>query len=286
VKCDGVRPACNKCIQLRINCTYQPRNQKRKQRQGYIEKLENRLMEMERLLKSQAEAAASNLVSHSPSPSVSATSSSSPPLSSAMLPPSSVHADPTHYPMAAGVNANAGANAVPNIAAIGNATFLPPVPDDLLKHLLSLFFTFCYPLGPVIHPPTFYQQLNARRISPLLLWTMCANAARYSDHPTLQANQLLASGEFFAQRAKEHLVASQSTPKVHGVQAVVFLGIFEYAQGRASTAWVYMGMATRMAQSLKLHRLDDPNITSRHPERDSEWVAAHGGSATWWTAWA
>ncbi|KAI9595294.1 nuclear protein, partial [Syncephalis fuscata] len=47
VKCDGVRPSCNKCIQLRIQCAYQPRNQKRKQRQGYIEKLENRLLEME-----------------------------------------------------------------------------------------------------------------------------------------------------------------------------------------------------------------------------------------------
>jgi hypothetical protein len=172
-----------------------------------------------------------SLMSHSPSPSVSATSSSSPSISAATLPPASVRADPTRYPT----------TPVPNTAPIGNATYLPPVPDDLLKHLLSLFFTFCYPLGPMIHPPTFYKQLSARRISPLLLWTMCANSARYSDHPTLQANQLLASGEFFAQRAKEHLVASQSTPKVHGVQAVLFLGIFEYAQGRASTAWVYMG---------------------------------------------
>ncbi|RKP25618.1 fungal-specific transcription factor domain-containing protein, partial [Syncephalis pseudoplumigaleata] len=187
VKCDGVRPSCNKCIQLRIQCAYQPRNQKRKQRQGYIEKLENRLLEMERLLRTQTEAA----------------------------------------------NAAAAVAAVatdPNMAT------------------------------------QFAQMSGVSDTTSLMHQAMLGIMQDYNAPPA-------------------DLDLRLASPKVHGIQSVIFLGIFEYAQGRASTAWVYMGMATRMAQSLKLHRLDDPALASRRQEEPEDWVAQETKRRTWWVCY-
>ncbi|KAI9228080.1 MAG: hypothetical protein DHS80DRAFT_16133, partial [Piptocephalis tieghemiana] len=50
VKCNGQHPTCSRCAALNLECNYVPRTGKRKPRQGYIETLEQRLRDMERLL--------------------------------------------------------------------------------------------------------------------------------------------------------------------------------------------------------------------------------------------
>ncbi|KXN70438.1 nuclear protein, partial [Conidiobolus coronatus NRRL 28638] len=47
IKCDGTRPHCNNCIKNHLPCSFPLKTNKRGPRQGYIEKLEQRLERIE-----------------------------------------------------------------------------------------------------------------------------------------------------------------------------------------------------------------------------------------------
>lgn len=81
--------------------------------------------------------------------------------------------------------------------------------------------------------------------SPLLLTTICSHSARFVD-PSL--------GEILAGKVRillgEEIHRASSIPTT---QALLQLSARELAFGRISQAWLYSGMAFRMATDLGLH---------------------------------
>ncbi|KAG2347057.1 hypothetical protein BDR05DRAFT_877298 [Suillus weaverae] len=110
-----------------------------------------------------------------------------------------------------------------------------------------------------------------RNISPLLLLSMFSIAERYSpssslppSSPPLQSassfrepTTMWTAGDQFFNVAKKLLDNTYASSLPSTVQALLLLGYREIGIGAMAQAWVYTGIAVRMAQDLGMHRAAD-----------------------------
>ena len=116
--------------------------------------------------------------------------------------------------------------------------------------------------GNNFNPPS-PSQFGRRRlhISPLLLLAIFSVAARYTsthdnDKPPSESAMWTAGDEYLAE-AKRLLDLSYSASRPATCQALLLLGYREIGIGAMAQAWLYIGMAIRMAQDLGLHKNAD-----------------------------
>ena len=91
---------------------------------------------------------------------------------------------------------------------------------------------------------------------------MYAIAARYSTKndvppPPPDGTILWAAGDEYLDRAKVILNGLYASSRTTTVQALLLMGYREIGAGAMAQAWIYIGMAIRMAQDLGLHRSAD-----------------------------
>ncbi len=97
------------------------------------------------------------------------------------------------------------------------------------------------------------------RIPSLLLLAMFSIAARYSTAAALPPvpGAMWAAGDDFMADAKVILDSSYAQSRPSTCQALLLLGYREIGIGAMAQAWLYIGMAVRMAQDLGLHKNAD-----------------------------
>ncbi|KAJ1554383.1 hypothetical protein HK405_005227, partial [Cladochytrium tenue] len=271
IKCDGEKPSCGNCVRAGLLCSYARSARKRGPRSNYIESLENRLKEMEALLRpleqqhqpplSSAAAAASSY-GYPPSAGGGAT------LSDAMDQVRSDSDSPAFLQGGAGGAATAAArnsSVPPHVWASSQSPELttpspPPtsgsvsgIPPDAAKDLVDVFFEYVYPFIPIVHRNTF--MAGFAKESPLLLNAMYSLAARFSAHPSIRLNKdaMYTAGEAFYVKARQLVDHYMDVPTTSTVTALLLLASYAAGSGRGSAAWMYSGMAIRMAQELKLN---------------------------------
>jgi len=106
-----------------------------------------------------------------------------------------------------------------------------------------------------------------QHVSRLLLLAMFAVAARYSNtssppsprrsnspHPP---TPMWTAGDNYLSQAKTLLGRAYASSRSSTVQALLLLGYRELGIGAMAEAWMYTGMAVRMAQDLGMHRAAD-----------------------------
>lgn len=81
------------------------------------------------------------------------------------------------------------------------------------------------------------------------------------------------ASDFFAEKAQANIVSSMDCPSVPDVQSLCLLTMHHWGSGRGTRAYVYLGMATRMAQMFL------PQATSR----DEDFIAAETARRAIWT---
>ncbi|KAG1743751.1 fungal-specific transcription factor domain-containing protein [Suillus paluster] len=110
-----------------------------------------------------------------------------------------------------------------------------------------------------------------RHVSPLLLLSMFSIAERYSPSSSLPPSSppslspvsprdptpMWTAGDQYFNVAKTLLDSSYASSLPSTVQALLLLGYRELGIGAMAQAWVYTGMAVRMAQDLGMHRAAD-----------------------------
>ncbi|KAF7556886.1 hypothetical protein G7046_g6178 [Stylonectria norvegica] len=127
------------------------------------------------------------------------------------------------------------------------------VSDDLQTHLLGLFWCWQNSWHRFVPEQAFLRDFDSDRssrfCSPLLLLAIFSVASRYSDRPEvrLDVQDSDTAGEMFAAQAKVTLHYEFESPTTMTVQAAALLSIREMALDMESSAWVYCGLATRMA---------------------------------------
>ncbi|KAJ3041018.1 hypothetical protein HK097_002401, partial [Rhizophlyctis rosea] len=284
VKCDGTKPTCANCQRSNQSCSYSRGAKKRGPRAGYIESLENRLKEMEALLKplqsdgKMPEGGIPGFDGFPKSGSMGGPSAGS----SASSEGGDSHGDrggddfgssgQYFNSPAMGYNSPVQSSIQPTPSAI---------PPEATAELIELYFHYVYPIMPLIHKPTFMRNLPNE--SPLMLNAMYAVAARYSQHPAIRTNPnaLYNSGDVFYIKARELVDHYMDVPNVSTVNALLVLATYAAGSGRGSAAWMYSGMAIRMAQELKLNV--EPEFEEAYASANRlSWLERETRRRLWW----
>ncbi|KAH7911436.1 fungal-specific transcription factor domain-containing protein [Hygrophoropsis aurantiaca] len=176
-------------------------------------------------------------------------------------------------------------------SALEDDEFASKLPDAALQeHLLELYFTYVHPVFPVLHKAAFWESYRnggrtgetpespasdgqrtspspfhraRQRPPPLLLLAMFSIAARYSTSsassplPPPSSPAMWTAGDEYLAHAKIILDSTYASSRASTCQALLLLGFREVGIGAMAQAWVYVGMAVRMAQDLGLHRCAD-----------------------------
>ncbi|KAI0305366.1 fungal-specific transcription factor domain-containing protein [Multifurca ochricompacta] len=153
------------------------------------------------------------------------------------------------------------------------------------EELLEIYFAYVHPALPILHKQSFLEELRnghiscqsgssnfdtssssqfGRRrahISPLLLLAMFSVAARYTltqdgNRPPTES-AMWSEGDVYLAEAKRLLDSSYSSSRSATCQALLLMGYREIGIGAMAQAWLYVGMAIRMAQDLGIHKSAD-----------------------------
>ncbi|KAJ3098486.1 hypothetical protein HDU97_003985 [Phlyctochytrium planicorne] len=308
IKCDGLKPTCTNCSKSNNQCSYSRGAKKRGPRAGYIESLENRLKEMEALLQPlQPEVVVADMVRQNmevwPMMDKNAPDGTTRPLPMDKDGggPSSIGgrspSNLSHNDSSGSVDAEIigsqgfshrqstmkfGSRLVGSGSTSLSSSSTAHIPPEAIRELLDLYFTYIHPTMPLVHMNSFMS--NFANESPLLLNSMYALAARYSNHPTIRStpDMLYNNGDIFYNKARELVDHYMDVPNTSTVTALLCLATYAAGSGRGSAAWMYSGMAIRMAQELKL------NIEPEFDESSSvgtkmSWLERERRRRIWWT---
>lgn len=138
--------------------------------------------------------------------------------------------------------------------------FIRQLPVNLIDHLQYIHWTWQWPLhcfadrDATIQDLAHIQTEMPRYATPLLLLTMLAHAARFSNRVVVQTSSStdqFKMGGIFLTRAK-HLLYKQIDlpPTLSDTAAILMMASRQVACGEFTQAWVYSGMAIRMIEDM------------------------------------
>lgn len=146
-------------------------------------------------------------------------------------------------------------------------------PPDIVDSLIQTYFEHIHPYTPMIHHPTFIQQMESPNGAPsiLLLNTIFAVSARWSNHPSIQQPPSSSppgspvnstgspsdAGQVFYRRALALLDDFVDIPRVSTVQALILIIRYQEQVRRPGSffrPWLYLGIAMRMVSDLGLNK--------------------------------
>ncbi|KAK4518519.1 uncharacterized protein ATC70_008737 [Mucor velutinosus] len=256
VKCNGQLP-CDRCSRTNSTCVYDKPQQKKDTPKPAIENHEPRLRALEKFLRQ-----ISNLLE---------VSDPDPPLYSnpnqISIPPSEPHTLSIHT---SGRGCYVPDNPLRTDSAIKQSipAHLPAdssypqqqqqsTTTTVKENLLSIYFQFVDPLIPILHRPSFLQQLRNKTISNLLLNAIYCVSSRWDlAMPSVGEEP---RGWVYYQKAI-YLLDQQGEPKLSTIQAIFLMLKYNEHVRRPGFAWrtrYYFQMIVRMAKDLGLSR----NIT-------------------------
>ncbi|RNJ56474.1 hypothetical protein D7B24_007193 [Verticillium nonalfalfae] len=309
MKCDGVQPVCGFCQRNRTECNFaHEENKRRPPSKKFVESLQARI----RHLEEQLAAAESRATAEVPSCD---TINDTTDVQSDLTAPNEDGEDPLsnitalvgrlnvaddgqlhYFGSQSSYNllkkhADDVASLEPSLkmqrqglAAAAQLDKLVAIPAELQQHLLELYWQWQNPWNYVIHKGAFMKSFrgedDGRHCSPLLLSSIFAIAARYSDRAELRSipDDPSTAGDAFCDQAKILLLYESEAPTITTVQAACILALRIMSDGKEALGWLYAGNATRMAHNLGLH-VDLSDWTSNTPMSPEEVEAR---KVTWW----
>lgn len=130
--------------------------------------------------------------------------------------------------------------------ALGNASLQTGIPRQIMGKLLHVYWTWVSPMFMWVFRPAFIRDMatGGPYYSEFLLTVICGHSAKYHDSTY---------ADFLLTRARRLLgTAIQQPSSIPTVQALLQLSARDLAAGSISQAWVYSGIAFRMASDLGL----------------------------------
>jgi len=161
----------------------------------------------------------------------------------------------------------------------------PVLTRKVWEELFAIFKLHFATEMPFLHPPTFKNRMRqashprdptisaAGFDGRILLLGVLTLTARF--HPDLVAHHSQAgkpsdpldASEYYATALKNAFGPSGihlTTHSLDGIQALLMLALYEWGQTRGLSAWIYSGVAIRLAQSMGLAFEDDPVARGFH----------------------
>lgn len=168
-----------------------------------------------------------------------------------------------------------------------HADYRPLPPLHIQEHLAETYFANCHVPYIVLHKPTFMKQISEGTVPPALILAVCAVSARYaslqdssdyrfSRHPEVRRHPMSTAGDEYAAKARQLLSLEFDRPTLSNVQSLVILGLHEFGSSRGARAWMYAGIAIRMAISLGLNVEDEARL------QNSSWIECEIRRRVFW----
>jgi hypothetical protein len=153
---------------------------------------------------------------------------------------------------------------------------------DLIKHLLSLYFTWSHPLYLLFSEEVFFYALNNKKLkwcSPILVNACLALGCNYSDRPEARAdpNDPATVGDHFFAEAKR-LLNEDDRSCLTTVQALGVMACRQAMMGQDSSGWKYAGQMMTMSIELGLHLTYNiqPSGKATDPEMEARRITFWG----------
>ncbi|KAJ9157378.1 Fungal specific transcription factor [Pleurostoma richardsiae] len=313
LKCDGIKPSCSTCTRLGHSCAYDEVRRKSGPKRGYVKALEERLKQVETLLKTQEPVASATPESSRVLPA--STSTAAPRLNEKAAATANFHVtDPSigiassrdvdrwhfngespqpgpsldNFDFNSGMSMNNPANTF-TWEMIGLGLEEPLPTQETIDELHQIYFEKVHPSGPMVHK---YRYLAAMNLAPnqrppvclrYAMWTMaCSVTDKYADLKDL-----------FYQRARKYVEADyikgfgEHMISVGHAQTHILLALYEFKMMYFPRAWMNTGSAIRLCQMMGLHRLDGAGLDVKQclpPPRD--WTEREERRRTFWMAFA
>ncbi|KAL1696326.1 fungal-specific transcription factor domain-containing protein [Schizophyllum commune] len=134
--------------------------------------------------------------------------------------------------------------------------------DDLMNHLVDLYFKYINPFLPLLHRYTFEglikqgEHFKDREFGGVLL-LVCANASRYSDDPRVLlpgANSQHSAGWKYYQQVTVVRSNLLKKPTLYELQMYALSVCYGQGSSRPQGCWTEVGFGLRMAMDVGAHR--------------------------------
>jgi hypothetical protein len=130
--------------------------------------------------------------------------------------------------------------------------------SDMVEHLMSLYFSWEYPIFAGLSKRHFLHDFNSGRrryCSSLLVNAILAVGCRFSDRFSKQGNSdkgETAEDQFHTE-AERLWEVEQDSPSLTTIQATGLMSIREASTGKYQKSWYYSGQSIKMAIEMGLH---------------------------------
>ena len=150
----------------------------------------------------------------------------------------------------------------PSIRSTKVDAHTPLPPRTLLLKLIEIYFTHVNnQTYGFLHRSTFLRQIEEGKVPDGLLYSICAISARFSPahapplprHSTGETPAYHA-GEPYAIEARKLALQEFDKVTVQNVQTLLLLALHDFGGKKGQKAWMFAGMAIRMASALRLNR--------------------------------
>ncbi|KAK5814302.1 fungal-specific transcription factor domain-containing protein [Linnemannia elongata] len=152
---------------------------------------------------------------------------------------------------------------------------------DVIDHLLDIHFRSVHPVLPFLHFQTISDQVHHNESPPPhLLFAVLGLASRFSDNPTFrvpQAGLERPPCTIFYERAKHFIKDEYDNSQIATVQAFLLMAVQQMGFCESQRAWLYVGMAVRMAQGMGLNKEPSEQEQSRNR------LQCELRKRTWWS---
>ncbi|KAF2632338.1 hypothetical protein BU25DRAFT_406891 [Macroventuria anomochaeta] len=299
LRCDGTRPICGTCKRLSHDCAYDEVRKKSGPKRGYVKLLEQRLQQVETLLKSQDSTDSNKDAARQDSTTAYVANT----IQQAVPTTRTQSLNPFDQSLenlldARKASVPAYQNETTNTTGegpefqwemIGLGLEEPLPPQDVMEELYQIYFAKIHPSIPLIHRPRFMAALNlAPHMRPPVclrysMWTLAASVTDKYDG--LQ--------EHFYHRARKYAQLDEmrghgeSTITLAHCQAWTLMCTYEFKNMYFPRAWLSSGRAVRLAQMMQLHRLDGAGLDVKQclsPPKD--WTEREERRRTFWMCFA
>ncbi|KAK9794453.1 putative Fungal-specific transcription factor domain-containing protein [Seiridium cardinale] len=318
LKCDGNKPSCSTCTRLGHSCAYDEVRRKSGPKRGYVKALEERLKQVESLLKTSdpitASTDASKTVPPLPTTAFDSRSRQTPVTAGFNVTNPSISiandrdmdrwqfsgespqatnneefnfAAPTNMPMNMESMTSLPNNFTWEMIGLGLEEPLPP--QETIDELHQIYFEKVHPSIPMIHK---FRYLAAMNLAPNQRPPVCLRYAIWTNACSV-VDKYIDLRDLFYQRARKYIEADyqkgygEHLISVAHCQAHVLLASYEFKMMYFPRAWMSTGSAVRLAQMIGLHRLDGHGLDVKQclpPPRD--WTEREERRRTFWMAFS
>ncbi|ORY08122.1 hypothetical protein K493DRAFT_295142 [Basidiobolus meristosporus CBS 931.73] len=119
---------------------------------------------------------------------------------------------------------------------------------DSESMLISAFFDHIYIHIPIIHKTNFLMNYHQGSVHRLLLSSVCALASRY-----VEENPDSTHSQYF----EDNILSSCDDASIEVLQSLLIMSLYEISCGRQNRSYIYIGIAIRLSQLMKIHRMDE-----------------------------